>query len=417
MAITVVSAPANHEPVYNYLNYKISSTNVGEPKFKYIFDVYVNAVLIFSNFIAPAADGYGYFDVSRIAENYLSDDGSTLLSGNQSSWFCPNTYIESLQLKFREQYEIAGTLTTSAVLTTGTAIQPFAGALKYYDRFNYSQGSYLATTSSTTIKFLTQMPSGAGILPDQFQWLSALIGNVDIDSFKIDTFDSSGSAISSAKISFNSPLLTTGGRIKRLPVSNANISLISGGSFISGNSLILNDDDIAYYDVYLLKLGAGVALQASEKQRFIVKEQKCKYTPHSFYFKNRFGVFESFVFQLNSTEKVDVSRKYYSKNNPISQLTYTIADRTKTTISTRVSRTYTAQSDWITEDEASWLEELFTSPVVYWNTGDEDDAQHNRLVPVNIINNSYDVLTRNNKKLINISINYELTVLEDTQRS
>ena len=42
MAITILANPKDFAPVYNKMEYLIESTNVAQPNFAYLVDIYIN---------------------------------------------------------------------------------------------------------------------------------------------------------------------------------------------------------------------------------------------------------------------------------------------------------------------------------------------------------------------------------------
>ncbi len=61
--------------------------------------------------------------------------------------------------------------------------------------------------------------------------------------------------------------------------------------------------------------------------------------------------------------------------------------------------TITINSDWITEDESIWLEQLVTSPDVYIYDG-------SNLVAVNITNANYETKYEASQQLFNLGVCY-----------
>ena len=63
MAITIEQDLAEYAPAYNDLNVVVSSTNVGEIDFKFVFDLYIEGVANYIRFkVAPepiTANNYG----------------------------------------------------------------------------------------------------------------------------------------------------------------------------------------------------------------------------------------------------------------------------------------------------------------------------------------------------------------------
>ena len=66
-------------------------------------------------------------------------------------------------------------------------------------------------------------------------------------------------------------------------------------------------------------------------------------------------------------------------------------------------------SNWITETESAWLEELLTSPITYMETTEGIEV-------VNVTDSNYEVRKTVNDKLFNLQITIEKTYLKNRQR-
>jgi hypothetical protein len=409
MAITVISEPATFEPIYNYLNYKVSSTNSGAAQFKYLYDVYIDSVFITRVANSPAPDGYGYFDASRIVEAYVSQDISSLLTDDGTPAFkLPNSYIEKLQIKFGEQYFVTS-LETHPDLTLSDISYPFNAALKYLDRAAYSQATYLMNGSQTS-KFLTNFPREIYLTRDQRQFLtlirSAIVSGVN-ESYRVRAYDISDTNIFNWIVNTNIASNNDGGRSLRIPIGYSNLSEVSDTHVTGDDWSDFNAPEVSYYTIQLWNTNSS--LPASELITVKFKEDICRYTPKEIYFQNKFGAFETFVFQLVNTERVNASKTFYTKANSISQLNYSQSDRRQTVLNVNQQTSYTADSNWLSEDESLWLQELISSPVAMLREG-------NLLIPINITNESYSIENKERRKLFKIQIQYQLTVKDDTQR-
>lgn len=79
---------------------------------------------------------------------------------------------------------------------------------------------------------------------------------------------------------------------------------------------------------------------------------------------------------------------------------YASVERAYSQYDTLIKDTVTINSDWINDEQAAWLEELFTSPAVYLERAD------NSLIAVNIQTNNYEIRKKANDKLINIQLSF-----------
>lgn len=140
MAITILATPDRVHPGYNPIYWFVDSTNKNLPGFRYIFELKL-CDFPYTTFrelkIAPRpGDGYGYVDVSKIIQDYLSNaldiGNNTWIDADQSSIFeyqidFGEEYIESYEL-----YSAFNTGLTASIfgpagstLITGTNSMPF----------------------------------------------------------------------------------------------------------------------------------------------------------------------------------------------------------------------------------------------------------------------------------------------------
>ena len=87
---------------------------------------------------------------------------------------------------------------------------------------------------------------------------------------------------------------------------------------------------------------------------------------------------------------------------------YETWDRGSSTLFTEAKRKLTANTDWLNEEEAIWLEELFTSSNVHIILDRHDDGYTGVTIPVVINDKSYVKKTSvNNKIKIQYTVNLE----------
>jgi hypothetical protein len=111
---------------------------------------------------------------------------------------------------------------------------------------------------------------------------------------------------------------------------------------------------------------------------------------------NRAGGWDFFSFTKDSKKTVDIERSEFTK---ILDWNYNVGDRGDTIFAQKAKENFTVNSNWITEGESIWLEELLTSPEVYHLSGT------NKL-PLVITDTNYEVKTYLRNQLFNLVINY-----------
>ena len=170
--------------------------------------------------------------------------------------------------------------------------------------------------------------------------------------------------------------------------------------------------DWAYYVIY----GAdGSGNQETDKYYFYRygsgatvddRHQSCsRYDNVRLAWRNRLGAWDYMNFRGKSTESVDIKRSDSASVSGTwnsATFTYDNSDRGKKTLYTEATRKLTINSDWLNDDEAAWLEELFTSTNVHI-LGDS-----NIVYPVVITDKAYTKKTSvNNKVKIQYTVNLE----------
>jgi hypothetical protein len=166
---------------------------------------------------------------------------------------------------------------------------------------------------------------------------------------------------------------------------------------------------------------AGVSLTDVDNYRFYTKyngltssvfryykiDNQCSnYEKVRITFLNRAGGWDYFNFTLDSKRSVSVSRTEYEK---VLAYNYSVGDRGKTLLAQKAEPKMTITSNWITEKESSWLEELITSPEVYvlGNTSNLGAASGGYKLPIVVTDNSYEVKTYLRNQVFNLQLNFK----------
>jgi hypothetical protein len=109
MAITINSTPnnvANYPSAHDDAWFVVTSTNVAQTNFKYVFDIYVNGnfAATLKSFPDPST-GKGFLNVSNIARNYMNSYfvPSTTVGGTAFTYTAEVGYLE-VEVQFGEEY-------------------------------------------------------------------------------------------------------------------------------------------------------------------------------------------------------------------------------------------------------------------------------------------------------------------------
>lgn len=147
-------------------------------------------------------------------------------------------------------------------------------------------------------------------------------------------------------------------------------------------------------------------------------------------FLDRMGSWSSFAFQLKSYEKAQVKRDMYNKDVPGyvtgGEWKYKSYEQGTVNMNTEVTKVYDLNTNWMSENEGIYFQELLTSPqtyvknVVYRITEDLDNLydesgciihvpESTEYVSCNVLTNSFEVYKQRNKNLIKQSIQVRLS--------
>lgn len=397
MAITVRQQPANLFPAYNDAVYIVTSSNVAQPNFKFVADIYVNSVKVDRMLIPPhPTELSGKVNVSPLLESRVSVDIN--LSDNR---ILPNNNSNVLyEVKFGEAYGSSGTIVYPN-LTTISGKYLWNAVLDYPTFCNYSSGDYIGN-------FLTENPyvkSGMDLMVDDNAWLYWNNYNLDTSYVKVMTYNSVGTLIGTFKIDNK----YTSSRFLRIPTGCYNILDIPDSQFILGLQPILTGAE-SYYTVQTFT-SSNVSI--SGIARYNIVDNCSRYEKRRLQFLNELGGYDTFNFTLVSKETMDIERSMFKKDLGSYGSSYSFVnspnDRAYSQYHTRIKDKVSIQSDWVTENQLAWLEQLVTSPDVRL-----DDGTY--LIPINITNTSFEKKKVVNEKLFNLQLEYTLSYDRYRQR-
>ena len=380
MAITIITTPNTFMAAYNQVPYTVSSNMTAQPNFNFIVDVNetsgVNNPLARLKYPVQPSSSQLTFDIASVLKNYVSYDFN-----NVASSFAANTESRlKYYVQFRELYDVSGVPTLTGVLashptTPSTSSFNFAGnaifdfedftptAYRYKDvpTIGYlSNGAAIEKIESNQEKFLYWF--------DPMQLVTTIryvASDGDYEDIPI-TLTSKEYLFSTRAGKYAQDIITMAG----LPVTSA-------------------------YKVELLDVSNLVLATRT----FSLDTECSQYSTVRLHWLNKLGGFDTFNFNKNIINTIDIERKQFKA--PLS-IGYSTQDRLKTNYNTTINDKISINSDWITEAESLLLEELATSPVIYLERSVSD------FVAVNITNSSYEIkkfLT--DRKMFNVSFDIE----------
>ncbi len=424
MAITLTQEPQLYTPAYNDIVFIADSDNSAQVNFRFKVEVYRDRTLILGPLIATQFyntrpdESFAIIDVHRIVESTVAQtliEDQVLPSygkqphGNVVSSPVTNQELNRVTVVITEQY--GSPRADDDVSTTNFFI--FNSALTYFDFTNFSHSDFLPVNNSTDPRFLTNAPTNQPIrLEDtaQLSWLQTDddLNPIIVDVIEIKTFTSADVLLKTFTI--------TAGTVDSLGADFTEFyrSVLIGPddlentTFASGVKPVFGDTT-AYYTVQLLDANTD---PSSELRRYTLVECETRFVKRRLQFLGRLSGMDAFTFDLVSRKSRTAERKQFERTGYLFDTPLTNLQKESGRINYAINsrERFILNSDWIDEETAIFLEELFTSPEIFLKLDDDLHA-------VTINNTDYEIKTEVVDKLFNFTITIDFTYQSVSQRA
>lgn len=375
MAISIISnfTSSKFYPSANPINCTVNSNNSGNCNFRYICDLYIGGVKVFTDKLFPdPTTGYGFFQLSRVIQDYIATSlpytPATAYIAAGTSTSAPAALL-SIYCRFGEEYDSSvncdGTVVTYTNLATSATFYVYQGAFDYEDYPTYSDTEYKGVwaSASKAMTFLTNSPREIEVTYNDSYYLDFLsltspttytgggVGNVAIEIYY---YNKDGS---SSGLTVPAPTIVLARRY-RLAVGPYDINKIAANVLIGQN--------VNYYTVRLVwQVGALNLHYLSETFTFRVKAPKPFQTRIGFV--GLLGGIEHFTFYHRNIKSFDIERKTFEKTlqyNISGSWKYKVGDRGTTTYGVNAKEKHLVTS-YCDRDVSQWLYEMWLSPEVW----------------------------------------------------
>lgn len=426
MSITLLQVPERLNPAYNQQHVIASSTNSGQDGFKYIVEVKLdpgdNPVTwdtIFTAYVPPNPDGLLVINVGEVISNYVTHD---LVPAEAGIKTCDNSIVR-YYVSVTEYWNNTvsgvtqvdtGSIVPNASGYTDTTHLAWNAAMGFKDFQSYNYTDWMNSTEGDG-RLLTNMTTN-NIFTNQNAWLylvnevtDGTTGDYSFNQIRIRTYDSSNTLIDTFVVTNNYKVQTdsdVGQFLNRIPSGTYNLNQISFADFVSGAQPIITAS-VAKYRIDLGYLVGGVQSYRIDHAIYNIVDN-CydeKYTPYRIHWLNRFGGFDSFNFHLLSNITDTNTKQSYSQMlGTVTANTwgYNLYDRTDVVMSSKNTTTIQLNSDNITADEAEYLRELISSPVVFI------ELSPSEVYATKVLTSQYSPTRKTNEKVTNLTIEVTL---------
>jgi len=396
MAMTLKSNPASDAAAHNDLIFVVDSTNKANTNYKYICDVYINAVRVarLKNNANPNFSNYGVFNVNKVIQSYVNSNYFTA----PTQYGIIEPYIDYV-IKFSERYESGGIEVTNndvIVDSTRTSWNIAFGLIENQSAISTLAGKFAFLTDRSRTQYFN-------IKSTDKYFVTAFNVDEDLTGYRLTYYPQyNGGGVSSNEVvaiaDCFSFILNTLNSSYTVPVGTKSIKIEikSGGSYY--DSLLFNLDACSQFDrqhfVFMNRYGGYESVYFDKKSRSIINSEKKTMLGQGF-------EYNASTFKLDSKDSNGV---FYEQIK---------------TFGTKYNEKIRVNSDWLTDADYVWLKSLLLSPVIYYEYSVPanifGDAAVKYFVPVQLPRAEYEVKKKINEKLTQIELEFEIGFNNYTQ--
>ena len=389
MSITIISSLPSLLPVGNSDVVVVSSNNTASANFRYVCDVSGSLSSARLKCDKLPTTNNGFFGVSKVVETLIAPKIPQLTSGWQDGGYAVNT-----NLTFREEFGSPPTVATGG--TASASLIAWQAAFRQQDYAAFLPNNYQAGFGSANQITVSNRPTDYSMASGQHDFIGLILKSGSVPVAEIKYYDKT--SLERAFTVSGSTNISNYFNLGPLGLYNLTDMQTSDGhdgtkKFPQAGSTytvtLYNDD---------------VAVDKDFTPTYTITIDNCqRYNDLRVFFRNMYGGVDGYTFTRMNRQRVDVDRKTYGYNASVygddvydKQWSVTYRD------------TYTLNSDWLTDAEFSWLQEMIYASECWIQLGTQ-------LVPVVVQTNTYDVRKRVVDKLqqisLDVQVGYENTAL------
>ena len=460
-----------------YTMYDAVTINPANSKFKikYIANVYVSkqtsGIINAANRVGvlkvtPNAEGYGIFDLSPLLQNYVSaeytggdvhnvnDINTSKYNGVQYSENTPHTIhqidrfstnrncVKFVAVRFNieaadsatgtvsEQYN-SNTIADTILVYNGVVYDTDILNLSSTGNFGYNINYKGFIMNSSADKFASNAPTTQYLRDNDYLTLP-YFSQYNYD-FLVGTASATHPSVKQLAIQFyyngattgsvitNTVNASNGGHAGYMNDSNTKFQFAGVGiGNMKGAGITIPTN----WDYYTVQASDDTGAAISQVYYFYKQEEDCKnYETIRLTWLNKFGGWDYYNFTKKSVRTFNTQRKSYTQITGSWNTSRFRPDGHtggKKYFTNNTKESITLNTDYITEEEAIWLEELFNSNDVYIlqqrSTDDANEGYLRKYVkPTTITNSSHTRKTKANDRLIQYTFNIEVDKTKKSQ--
>ena len=410
MAINLTQQPTSPGMTNSDYLFEVTSSQATQPQFQFIADLTLSGSSTVLQRIKqqPNPSLFGVFNLGQIVASYLESDNSW----KAAPFITSSNVAKRFSVKFGEEYgtSISSSVTIYTGIGTGSGAPAFTGSSYYYVvdglvnpydavNWNFPSASYFianATPSSASFSVqhaLTNAPLIQSIQDGEYATISLINGNfTNSTSSAQDIYQVLVKVYNSASVEIDdytyTNLISDGGgprangtqlfsAVAASQTAGTQLLTIGAGPQNFQDAGDYFPSDWSFYTVQAIgqkSAGVGNTSGSYATLRYEKQGPQCGYDGVRFAWKNEFGVWDYYTFTLQSDSAFNIERQSYEQefvnySTTTTTVSYDRERRGATQFYNALIQTQTANSNWLTQDEADWLKELFFSANVFQQIG------------------------------------------------
>lgn len=358
MAITILQEPAPFTSAHGPLWHNLSSDNTGNADFRFVFDIYGPGGMLLRAKAYPDTAGQGRMNVTKIVASLLSSyfyptDAALVIDTN-------GIYAE-YDVEYGEQYRTGGVTVLDAGLAGGSY-----SAYNSYTLLTPGANPTAPLVGKENLFITDRDLTNVRARRDAPLLLSFFNPDKDDFQYEIQPLNSNGVAqdltLAFGTAAAQSNTFSPGGVLQVLSLAQDVFDLESGinpGIFAIGTA-----------DAFRMRIISPTA--AFPATDWVTVTYGCS-EGYPVHFLNRYGGFDTVVFEAVGRREIDIQRERY-QGPGVFTIDDQVAEYDSTrnlyaehaiTYATSMRQTYRLRSGWLTDDESAWLLQLLASPQVH----------------------------------------------------
>ena len=411
MALTIQDQPTTNipEPSFAPIEYLVSSTNTTESGFKVVASLFTDPsgdntkiATLQLNTIPSATQVVT--DIQNIIQSFVSSDYSVLAGDTVD---ISQSALKDFKIAFQEYY--SGALQGSAV--SGNTFDSWNSSPKYIEWADlsgrtkgYQNWSIEDNSAETDKEFLNGFEQQAEwfnlssannflkVRTEQKYQASWIMRQNLSDTYKIylQTLDSTFTTILSTTM--------TAANTAGLYTLDVGASEIASHTWVTTPVMT----NVKYYALRIINFTQDVWV--TKTIMFEIDDCENTYTDFELHYLNRKGGYDSFTFSGKSNQTTSINKnfaKYNTRTIGVSSITHNTYAQRKRAFHTGLSDSYRLNSRLLKDFEVKGLEDLFSSPEVYWKYDDN-------FVSVNVTNNTFEHAKSENGQVYSMEVTMEI---------